>query len=66
MAKEKWAVYGEYGGAFTTLCAAKKCAKEASTYEDNNYESSVYLIEEGCSYIDYRNGKLIRDGWTIK
>ena len=63
--KEKWHVYGEYGGAFTNLKAAKKCAKEASTLNEDKH-SEVWLIEDGCHYIEYENGKLIRDGWTVK
>lgn len=64
--KEKWAVYGEYGGSFTNLKDAKLCAKEASKTEEYDYECCIWLIEDGCNYIDYENGKLIRDGWTIK
>jgi len=61
MRKEKWVVYGEYGGSFTNLDDACKCAKVASKEEG---ESSVVLIQEGCSYIDYRNGKKVYDGWN--
>ena len=63
MRKEKWAVYGEYGGYFTNLKDACKCAKQAS---EEDGASSVWLIANGCSYIDYENGKKVRDGWTIK
>ena len=63
MRKDKWHVYGEYGGEFTNLKDAKKCAKEASIYEG---KSEVWLTEDGCHYIEYKNGKLIRDGWTKK
>ena len=61
--KTKWAVYGEYGGYFTNLAEAKACAKEASEYDGN---AKVWLIEDGCWYIEYENGKCTRDGWTIK
>lgn len=61
--KEKWAVYGEYGGSFTNLKDAKRCAREASTLEEEK-RSEVWLIEDGCHYIEYENGKLVRDGWT--
>ncbi|SEU09019.1 hypothetical protein SAMN05443270_3057 [Lacrimispora sphenoides] len=64
--KEKWAVCGEYGGNFTNLKDAKQCAKEASKTPEHDYEASVTLIEEGAHYIDYKNGKCTRDGWTIK
>lgn len=63
--KEKWQVYGEHGGTFTNLKDAKKCAKEASTLEDRK-SSEIWLIEDGCNYIEYHNGKLVRDGWTKK
>jgi len=63
--KPKWVVYGPYGGEFTNLDDAKRTAKESSKYEDSElpYEASVYLIEDGSSYIDYKHGKLVRDGW---
>lgn len=61
--KDKWTVHGEYGGSFTNLKDAKKCAKEYSI-EVPNEEISVLLIDDGCYYIDYLNGKCIRDGWT--
>lgn len=34
MKKDKWIVYGEYGGSFTNLSEARKCAKLASIEED--------------------------------
>ena len=61
--KDKWAVYGEYGDTFTNLRDAKRCAKESSRLGG---EGAVYLIEDGCHYIEYENGKLVRDGWTIR
>lgn len=64
--KEKWAVYGEYGGNFTNLKGARLCAKEASKTQEHDYEANVTLIADGCTYIDYKNGKCTRDGWTIK
>lgn len=64
--KEKWAVYGEFGGQFTNLKDAKKCAKEASETKEHGYEAEVWLLENGYHYIEYKNGKCIRDGWTIK
>jgi hypothetical protein len=63
--KDKWVVYGEYGDTFTNLKDAKTCAKEASTLEKDK-TSEVWLIEDGCNYVEYKDGKLIRDGWTIK
>jgi len=63
--KDKWQVYGEFGGIFTNLKDAQKCAKEASTLNDD-LESEVWLIEDGGSYIEYKNGKMVRDGWTRK
>lgn len=64
--KMKWWVYGEYGGQFTNLKDAKVCAREASKTAEHDYMAEVWLIEDGCHYIDYENGKCIRDGWTIK
>ena len=61
--KDKWVVYGEYAWTFTNLKDAKRCAKEESI---NQGYADVTLIEDGCHYIDYENGKCIRDGWTIK
>lgn len=66
MARDKWAVYGEYGGYFTNLKDAKACAKECSTYPEYEYTAEVWLLDDGCWYIEYKNGKLTRDGWTIK
>lgn len=57
--KMKWWVHGEFGGQFTNLKEAKACAKEAS-------KTAVWLIGDGCHYIEYENGKCVRDGWTIK
>jgi hypothetical protein len=62
---EKWSVYGEYGGHFTNLKDAKICAKEYSIISPDEV-ISIYLESNGCYYIDYQNGKIIRDGWTIK
>ncbi len=66
MRKEKYAVYGEFGGRFTNLKEAKKCARFCSTREEHNFESEVYLISDGCSYIDYEDGKCVCDRWTIR
>lgn len=60
--KEKWEVYGQYGGRFTNLKDAHACAKEASIAEPDE-EVGIYNIEEYICYIDYLNGKCIRDGW---
>ena len=60
-----WRVFGSYGGIFSNLKDAKRCAREVSTYEEENYEASVYRQNDGCYYIDYKNGRLVRDGWTI-
>ena len=50
--KYRWAVYGaDVGGEFTNLRDARRCAKEASTLEDNDvipYEALVWRIEDGC------------------
>ena len=58
-----WDVYGEYGGSFSRLEDAKKCAQEASTTPEYDYKASVW--KDGTCYIDYENGKLVRDGWTL-
>lgn len=63
--RDKWAVYGEYGGYFTNLGDACACAKEYSLICPDE-EISVWLLDDGCSYIDYLNGKCIRDGWTVR
>lgn len=63
--RDKWAVYGEYGGMFTNLGDACQCAKEASLLTPGE-EVEVWLLDDGCNYITYMNGKCIRDGWTIK
>lgn len=62
--REKWQVFGEYGGTFTNLDDARKCAKYASTTEEHDYSESVYNLDDGTYYIDYENGKCVRDGWT--
>lgn len=65
--KDKWVVYGEYGDSFTNLKDAKECAKRISTYDEyRDEEVSVCNLIDGCYYIDYMNGKCVRDGWTIK
>lgn len=64
--KDKWEVCGEFGGTFTNLKDAKKCAREASTTPEHDYASEIWLIEEYVNYIDYEHGKLVRDGWTKK
>lgn len=64
--RDKWAVFGEYGGYFSNLKDAKQCAKEASKTEEYDYQASVYNMHDGFYYIDYENGKCVRDGWTIK
>lgn len=46
--KDKWAVYGEYGGTFTNLKDAKRCAKESSRIGGRG---AIYLIEDGCHFI---------------
>lgn len=63
--KDKWEVFGEYGGRFSNLDDAKICAKEASKTPEYDYEASIWNIQDGMSYIDYKNGKCIRDGWTL-
>lgn len=61
--KSVWEVYGEYGGTFSRLEDAKQCAKFASTTEEYDYKSSIW--KDGTCYIDYENGKIVRDGWTL-
>lgn len=61
--KSTWEVYGEYGGTFSRLDDAKKCAQFASTTSEYDFRSSVW--KDGSCYIDYENGKLVRDGWTL-
>lgn len=58
-----WDVYGEYGGSFSRLEEAKKCAQFASTTSDYDYKAAIW--KDGTCYIDYENGKLVRDGWTL-
>ncbi len=58
-----WEVYGEYGDQFSRLEDAKKCAQYASTTSEYDYKASVW--KDGTCYIDYENGKLVRDGWTL-
>jgi hypothetical protein len=65
MCTEKWRVYGEYGGVFTNLRDAKKCARSASLLEEDKH-AEIWNTEDGCHYIEYHDGKLVRDGWTIK
>lgn len=63
--REKWHIYYPDGGDFTNLKEARVCAKELS--EDHpDEEISIYNSDDGTYYIDYLNGKCIRDGWTIK
>lgn len=64
--KNKWVVYGEFGGEFTNLKEARDCAKFASTTEEYDFNAKIWLIDDGCWYIEYENGKVSRDGWTIK
>lgn len=64
--KDKYAVYGEYGDTFSNMDDAKKCAKFASTTPEYNYSCCIWLLSDGCNYIDYENGKMVRDGWTRK
>jgi len=64
MIKEKWEVYGEYGGRFTNLDDAKRCAREASKTEEYGYEATIWNIQDGMNYIEYKNGKCVRDGWA--
>lgn len=60
---DKYQVYGESGGTFSNLKEAKACAKAASMLTDDK-TSEVWLIADGCHYIDYINGKCVRDGWA--
>jgi hypothetical protein len=60
---EKWAVWGLYGGQFTNLKEACKCAKNASIEEGEAY---VTEIKTDTNYILYKNGKKVFDGWIIK
>lgn len=63
--RDKWAVYGEYGGTFTNLKEAWACAKEYSKICPDE-EIDIWLLDDSCNYFTYLNGKCIRDGWTIK
>ena len=63
---DKWAVFGEYGGYFSNLKHAKQCAREASKTEEYDYEASIYNMHDGLYYIDYKNGKCVRDCWTTR
>lgn len=65
MGKDRWWVPGEYGGSFTNLKDAKRCAREASRVNEDR-ASTVWRIEDGLWYIEYTNGRLTFDGWTIK
>ena len=58
-----WDVYGEYGGSFSRLEDAKKCAQFASTTPEYDYKAEVW--KDGSCYIDYENGKLVRDEWSL-
>ena len=66
MRREKWIVYGVYGDSFTNLKDAKRCAKEASTTPEHDYEADIWNLDDGLCYIEYQNGKCVRDGWTVK
>lgn len=66
--KIKWIVYGEVdcgNSTYTNVNNAKWYAKEASKHNESK-KASVWLIEDNCCYIEYENGKLIRDSWTKK
>ena len=63
MRKEKWRVCGENGGLFTNLKSACDCAREVSKYEGL---TGVVLIEDGCVYIEFDDGKKVYDEWNIK
>ena len=41
--KNKWAVYGEFGGEFTNLKEARDCAKFASTTEEYDFNAKIWL-----------------------
>lgn len=62
---DKWAVFGKYGGYFSNFKVAKQCTKEASKTKEYDYKAKVYNMYDGFYYIDYKNGKCVRDGWTI-
>lgn len=63
--KDKWEVFGEYGGRFSNLDDARMCAKFASKTPEYDYSASIWNIQDGMYYIDYENGKCVRDGWTL-
>lgn len=65
MGRDRWWVPGEYGGSFTNLKDAKRCAREASMVNEDR-ASTVWRIEDGFWYIEYKNGRITYDGWTIK
>lgn len=62
--EDKWGMYGEYGGTYTSLKEARRVAKEASLLTSE--EVNIYYIPTATYYIDYVNGKCTRDGWTKK
>ena len=62
----RWAVYGEFGGYFTNLSDAKKCAKFASTTDEHDHEAEIYFLADGSWYFEYKNGRCTYDGWTRK
>lgn len=59
--KTKWEVLGV--GTYTNVNNAKWYAKQASK---DGKKSEVRMIEDGKCYIEYENGKLVKDTWTTK
>lgn len=63
--KVKWEVPGQFGGTYTNVNNAKWYAKEASKLNADK-KSAVYMIEDGLCYIEYEDGKCVKDIWTKK
>lgn len=63
--KVKWEVSGQFCGTYTNVNNAKWYAKQASKLNDAK-KSGVYMIDDGLCYIEYENGKCVKDIWTKK
>lgn len=55
--KEKYEVYGEFGGKFTNAKEAYACAKVASKTEAYADGCEVYKIKTGTWFCKYEKGK---------
>lgn len=61
---KKWFVGGQYGGEFSNLKDAKKCAREASKTPEYNFKAKIMHRVNCHCYFEYENGKCILDEWT--